>query len=154
MTAKHRGMKSRTTSENPQTADAHGTAEITRQSLEKSGDSNSTGLEPSDITMSAKTCGTAAAAITGQSLEKSNDNSPGLEQSNSSITAKHQGKKKSRMIKTTRRKTSENPQTADAHGTAEISGQSLEKTGDSNSSGLELSDITSQCLLKHVRPLQ
>ena len=74
MTAKHQGKTHRTikttrrkTSENRQTADAHGTAEITGQSVEKSSDNNS----------------------------------PGLEESASSITAKHQGKKKSCMIKTT-----------------------------------------------------
>ena len=42
----------------------------------------------------------------------------------------HQGNEKGHTIKTPRRKTSENSQTADAHGTAEITGQSREKSGD------------------------
>ena len=65
-------------------ADTYGATEITGQSQEKSGDSNShtPGLEDSDISMSAEVYGPAD--ITGQSQEKSGDSnsySPGLDDS-------------------------------------------------------------------------
>ena len=75
--------------------------------------------------MSAEVYG--AAEITGQSQEKSGDsNSPGLEDSDGSMTAKHgqhQGKEKGHTIKTPRMKTSEKSQ---IHGTADTSGIVIE----------------------------
>ena len=144
-------QKSRTTknprkknSESSKTTETHGSAETTGQSQEKSSESNSQGQEDSDISTSAETH--ERTEINEQNQEKGDDNSsPGQGDSDSSMTGHHQvisGKVKSRMTKNPRKKNSESSKTTETHGSAETTGQSQEKSSDSNSPGQEDSDIT------------